>query len=200
MSKGILEFWYEFASTYSYLSVMRIEALAVEHKIKIAWKPFLLGPIFKEQGWEDSPFNIYPAKGRYMWRDMERLCNKRGLVFKKPTVFPRNGLLSARIAILGRNESWGTAFTKKVFEFNFVEDAEIGDIEKLDVILQSLNLDSKEIITQSQSKANKDKLKKQTEEAKQLGIFGSPSFIVNDEVFWGDDRLEDAINYLKEFN
>ena len=65
-----LEFWYEFASTYSYPAAMGIEALAETAGVEVVWRPFLLGPIFGEQGWNDSPFNIYPAKGRYMWRDM----------------------------------------------------------------------------------------------------------------------------------
>ena len=69
-----IEFWYEFASTYSYLSAMRVEAAAKEQGVEVQWKPFLLGPIFNSQGWNDSPFNIYPAKGAYMWRDMERQC------------------------------------------------------------------------------------------------------------------------------
>ena len=77
--KPTLVFWYEFASTYSYLSAMRIEAEAERAGVAIEWRPFLLGPIFKAQGWTTSPFNIYPAKGRYMVRDIERLAAARGL-------------------------------------------------------------------------------------------------------------------------
>lgn len=97
--KGI-QFWLEFASTYSYLSVMRIEHLVGDTGIPIEWKPFLLGPIFRSQGWNTSPVNIYHAKGRYKWRDIERLCNKYNIPFKKPTEFPRNGLLAARVACM----------------------------------------------------------------------------------------------------
>lgn len=71
MSKT-LEFWFEFASSYSYLSVMRVEPLAREAGVEVAWRPFLLGPVFLALGWNDSPFNIYPPKGRYMWRDLAR--------------------------------------------------------------------------------------------------------------------------------
>ena len=74
MSRPAIEFWFEFASTYSYLSVMRIERAAQAAGVDIAWKPFLLGPVFLALGWNDSPFNIYPPKGRYMWRDLERLA------------------------------------------------------------------------------------------------------------------------------
>jgi len=195
--KQSLEFWYEFASTYSYLSAIRIEELAEKNQIMIVWKPFLLGPIFKEQGWGDSPFNIYPAKGRYMWKDMARRTQTRGVPFKKPTVFPRNGLLAARIALWGSKEKWCSAFTKKVFQSNFAEDQEIGDVKALTTILISLKLDAEDIINQAQSQENKNLLKRQTERAKQLGIFGAPSFIVGNELFWGDDRLEEAIDFLQ---
>ena len=160
--KQTLEFWYEFASTYSYLSAIRIEELAEKNQIMIVWKPFLLGPIFKEQGWKDSPFNIYPVKGRYMWKDMARRTQKRGVPFKKPTVFPRNGLLAARIAFWGSKEKWCPAFTKKVFQSNFAEDQEIGEVETLTAILKSLRLDAEDIINQAQSKENKNLLIRQT--------------------------------------
>ena len=93
-----IAFWFEFASTYSYLSTMRIERLAAEKGVEISWKPFLLGPIFKAQGMDNSPFNIYPEKGKYMWRDMERRSAEYGLEFKRPEAFPQNGLHAARLA------------------------------------------------------------------------------------------------------
>src|SRR5215211_1440614 len=93
MNTPDLQIWFEFASTYSYLSVARIENEAAVTGVPVRWEPFLLGPIFTEQGWEDSPFNVYPAKGRYMWRDLERLCDKYGIQFAKPSRFPRNGFL-----------------------------------------------------------------------------------------------------------
>ena len=93
-----VDFWFEFGSTYSYPAAMRIDALAAESRVKISWRAFLLGPIFHEQGWDDSPFNLYPAKGRYMWRDLERICESQGLPLRRPSEFPRNGLLAARVA------------------------------------------------------------------------------------------------------
>ena len=93
-----LAFWYEFASSYSYLAALTIERLAEAAGVQLAWRPFLLGPIFAQQGWRDSPFNLYPAKGRYMWRDLERLCASEGLAWKRPSQFPRNSLLAARLS------------------------------------------------------------------------------------------------------
>jgi len=93
-----LQFWFEFASTYSYPAAWRIGSLTAASGVAVEWRPFLLGPIFHAQGWDDSPFNIYPAKGRYMWRDLERLCALQGIAWQRPSRFPRNGLLAARVA------------------------------------------------------------------------------------------------------
>ncbi len=111
-----LTFWFDFASTYSYLSAMRIEDMANNAQVRVIWKPFLLGPIFKAQGWETSPFNLYPAKGRYMARDIERIASKRGLAFRPPDPFPQNGLMAARLAIAGLEEGWTPGFRKGGFQ------------------------------------------------------------------------------------
>ena len=189
------EFWYEFGSTYSYLSVHRIEDLAYTAGVEISWRPFLLGPIFNEQGWEDSPFNVYPAKGRYMWRDMERLCAKYGVPFAKPSRFPRDSLLAARVACLARAESepWLPDFIRAVFRANFAEDREIGDPVQIRSILDELGRPGAEIVERARTPENKQRLRDHTHRAIELGIFGAPSFVVGGELFWGNDRLEDAL-------
>jgi len=191
--KDPIEFWYEFGSTYSYLSVMRVEAVAEAAGAEVIWRPFLLGPIFADQGWNDSPFNLYPAKGRYMWQDLERLCEDYKLEFKRPSVFPRNGLRAARVGCVASNEGWCEEFTRAVFTANFAQDRDIADVQVLAQILSNLNRDPAPIIESSNSSANKERLRRQTEEAKRRGIFGAPSFTVGDELFWGNDRLGTAI-------
>jgi len=188
-----LEFWYEFASTYSYLSAMRIEALAAAAGVTIVWKPVLLGPIFRAQGWDTSPFNIYPAKGKYMVRDMERLAAARGLPFKLPSPFPQNSLHAARLALIGRTEGWGPAFTRAVYEAEFAGGANISERRVLGGILKRLGLDSEALLARSEAPDNKQRLRQQTEEAQELGIFGAPTFLAKGELFWGDDRLEQAL-------
>jgi len=97
-----LTFWFEFASTYSYLAAARIEPMAKMAGVEVAWRPFLLGPIFQAQGWKTSPFNLFKAKGENMWRDMERQVQKYGLPSPmRPDEFPQNGLLAARLATIG---------------------------------------------------------------------------------------------------
>src|ERR1700722_14825369 len=98
MSRPTLDFYLEFASTYSYPAAMRIGSLAEAAGVAGRWRPFLLGPIFKAMGWDTSPFNLYPPKGRYMWRDVERICVADGLLFRRPDVFPQSGLTAARLA------------------------------------------------------------------------------------------------------
>jgi 2-hydroxychromene-2-carboxylate isomerase len=188
-----IQFWFEFASTYSYPAAYRVEALAREASIEITWKPFLLGPIFAEQGWNDSPFNSYPAKGRYMWRDMERSCAKYGLPFRRPSQFPRNGLLAARVALLCEHEPWLPTFVLAMYRANFVDDQDIANPALIQAVLDALGQNGAALLEQAQMAENKQRLREQTEQAAQLGIFGAPSFLVGDELFWGNDRLEDAL-------
>lgn len=192
-----VEFWYEFASTYSYPAAMRVEAAAKAAGVALVWRPFLLGPIFGAQGWNDSPFNIYPAKGKYMWRDMARICEAQGLALKEPVRFPQNGLKAARLALLGQDEDWGPEFTRRVYLANFAEQQDISDEAVLSEILSSLGLDAAALLASSNEQANKDRLKLQTGEAVAKGIFGAPSLLVGNELFWGNDRLEAALDWAK---
>ena len=198
MSRPTLEFWYEFASTYSYLSAMRIEREAEAAGIAIRWRPFLLGPIFAAQGWTTSPFNLYPAKGRYMWRDMEREAEALGLPCRQPDPFPQNSLLAARVALLGVDAGWGPAFTKAVYRAEFGEGRSIADPDLIAGLLRDLGLDDKAVMAAAQSDANKARLRAQGEEARERGIFGAPTFIAPDgEMFWGNDRLDRALAWAK---
>jgi 2-hydroxychromene-2-carboxylate isomerase len=197
MHPPALQFWFEFASTYSYPAACRVARVSAEAGIPLEWKPFLLGPIFQRQGWNDSPFNIYPVKGLYMWRDLVRICEREGIELRKPSRFPRNGLLAARVACLAAEESWGAEFTRRVYRANFVEDREISEPAVIGSILESVGQAPAEVLARSQSAENKDRLRAQTEEAIRLGLFGAPSFVVDGELFWGNDRLEQAIEWAK---
>lgn len=191
------QFWYEFASTYSYIAAARIEKLSEEYGVSVERKPFLLSPVFKGQGWDTSPFNIYPVKGRYMWRDVERLCEKYGIPFNKPSEFPRNGVLASRIAITAEEEGWCTEFSNLVYRLNFVEDKDISDENLIASALDSLGQDSETVIRRATTGEDRGRLRSQTEEAIGKGIFGAPTFVIGEEIFWGQDRLEDALQWCK---
>jgi 2-hydroxychromene-2-carboxylate isomerase len=192
-----IEFWFEFASTYSYPAAMRIEALAADYQVPIVWRPFLLGPIFAAQGWGDSPFNLYPAKGRYMWRDLERICAKQDLPLRPPSAFPRSGLVAARVAVLGADEPWLPAFVRAIYAANFAEDRNIADPTVVIDVLDRLGLSGAKLLAASTATDVKARLRAQTEAAAARGLFGAPSFVVGDELFWGNDRLEDALAWQR---
>ena len=193
---AVLEFWFEFASTYSYPAAMRVERLAQDAGVTLRWRPFLLGPIFGSQGWNDSPFNIYPVKGKYMWRDLERICAREGLPLTLPPLrFPQNGLKAARLALAGEKDGWTPAFVRAVYTANFAERLDISNDDVLGAILDGLAVDAAQAVAAANAPENKERLKKQTEEAVARGLFGAPSFTVGDELFWGNDRLEEAIQW-----
>ena len=193
-----LDFWFEFASTYSYPAAMRIGALARTRGVPVRWRPFLLGPLFKAQGWDTSPFNLYPAKGRYMWRDLARTCDGFGLPFVQPAVFPQNTILAARVALVAFAEGWGGDFTRAVYTAEFGEGGDIGQPETIANLVMALGHDAAAVIARAQSDEKKLALRKNTEEAQTLGIFGAPSFVTPDgELFWGNDRPEAALDWMR---
>lgn len=200
MTNPKLTFWFDFASTYSYLAAMRIEALAAQQSVEIIWRPFLLGPIFKSQGLETSPFNVFEVKGKHVWRDLERQANYYGLpAFTKPETFPQNGLSAARIATHKSAEPWVIDFIKAIFAAQFSQGASISD-ELIISVLKELDQDGEHLLNQAKTDQSvKDKLRQATEQAQTLGLFGAPSFITEDgELFWGNDRLEQALDWAKK--
>ena len=171
MTMPMVDLWFEFASTYSYPAAMRLAPLAKEVGVIVRWRPFMLGPIFKAQGWNTSPFNLYPAKGRNMWRDLERICLSLDLPFVRPKSFPQNTLQATRVALVGLAESWGEDYCRAIYR-------------------------ALAMLERAQSDEVKSQLRAHTEQAQRLDIFGSPSFVTADgELFWGNDRLEAALSW-----
>jgi 2-hydroxychromene-2-carboxylate isomerase len=196
MPDPVLDFWFDFASTYSYLAASRIGPLAAEAGVAVRFRPFLLGPIFKAQGWDTSPFNLYSAKGRNMWRDLERLAEDLGLPFRQPEPFPQNGLLAARVALIGLAQGWGERFCVEVFRAQFAEGRRIDEPATLADILSRLGTDANAALAAAQTDDNKARLRAQTQEAQRLGLYGAPSFVTaGGELFWGNDRLEQALRW-----
>ena len=190
-----VDFWYEFASTYSYPAAMRVEALAAARGVAVNWRPFLLGPIFARRGMTDSPFNLDAAKGRYMWSDLARICARHGLPFRRPDPFPQNSLLASRVA-LALDDARRPEFSRAVYAAEFGDGAPIAERATIAAILEAMGLESREILERAASAPLKDRLRGETANAECLGIFGAPNLITADgEIFWGNDRLEEGLDW-----
>lgn len=188
-----VEIWFEFASTYSYLTVSRAEELLRKANVAFIWKPFLLGPILRDKGMPTSPFVLDEIKGAYMWRDLARRAERYGLPFARPSVFPMHSLMAARTMTAVLKEPWCGAFAREVFLAQFGRGQDISERSVLADALRTCGADPDPWLLRAQSDPIKAELREMTETARQAGIFGAPSFRVGTELFWGDDRLEDAI-------
>lgn len=189
------EMWFDFASPYSYLAIERLPSLARQSGVQVVLRPFLLGPIFQAQGWNDSPFRLFPGKGAYMMRDVARLAAKYGIAYQRPSQFPRMSVLAARIALLGQDQPWGDAFCRAVFRANFVDDLDIQDESVMVDLLGALIQDGSALVAQARAESTKEALRRRVDRARELGIFGAPTVMVGQEMFWGNDRLEDALQW-----
>jgi len=197
-----IEFWYEFASTYSYPAAMRAGEAAKEKGVAVQWRPFLLGPVFAELGWTTSPFNLQPAKGAYMWRDLERTCQRLDLPFRRPDPFPQHSVAAARIATALTDDGADGArarFSRAVYRAEFGDGLAISDQNVLAGLLEAESLDPFTVTAQANAPETKQALRASTDEARALGIFGAPTFRTPDgELFWGNDRLDEATDWVLE--
>jgi 2-hydroxychromene-2-carboxylate isomerase len=198
MAPPVLDFWFDFASPYSYVAAMRIGPLARAADVAVRFRPFLLGPLFKAQGWDDSPFNLFPTKGRAMWRDIERSCADLGLPVRRPDPFPQNSLLAARVALVGMRAAWGVEFCCDVFRAEFGDGRSIGEPIVIGELLAGLEAEPAPVLAAARADDTKARLRQETERAQALGIFGAPTFVAPDgELFWGNDRLERALMWAR---
>ena len=191
-----IEVWIEYSSTYSYLTVARIGRLAAQQGVSLDWQPFFLPPVREQQGL-GFPFPEASAKTAYMWRDLERRAASLGLAYRRPGSYPVNSLPTARVALAGKPDGWCQRFTEEVFRLHWTQGCLIGSDDNLRLALGTLGLDAAEVLQRANAPENKDALKAQTPRALERGIFGAPSFVVAGELFWGDDRLEDAFAWAR---
>lgn len=190
-----VELWFEFGSVYSYLAVMRIEREARKFNVSVRWKPFLLGAVFQAIGLKSNPITEHKEKRDYSLRDIARQCSKYGLQWVEPITFPRPGLLPLRVALAGADEPWIGKFCRAVMELNYGTHEDINDPERLSTLMESLDLPASSLLEQARDEKTKARLREQTELAYRKGLFGAPSILVGSELFWGNDRLEDALSY-----
>jgi 2-hydroxychromene-2-carboxylate isomerase len=191
-----LDFFFFYGSTYTYLTVMRIERAAAEAGVEVRWRPFNVREIMLEQ--DNIPFRDKPVKLAYMWRDVERRANGYGIPFNRIPTYPVDPeSLANRIGVLAAIEGWCPEYTKATYRAWFLEDKPPGDPEHLYPILSSLGRDPETTVSRADSQEIRARYDAETDVARSMGIFGSPTFVVGDEIFWGDDRLEDALEWRK---
>jgi 2-hydroxychromene-2-carboxylate isomerase len=192
-----IDFWFSIGSTYSYLSVMRLGRVSAETRIDFAWRPFNVRTIMFAQN--NIPFANKPVKAAYMWRDIARRAMKYGLSPRLPAPYPIADLpLANQVALLGMHEGWGITYAKETYRLWFEEGEVAGAEPNMFRALQTVGQDPAEVLARASDDAAVAALVGETERAMALGVFGSPSFVVDGEVFWGDDRLDDALSWARE--
>lgn len=190
-----LEFWFSYGSVYTYLTVPRIGRLAAARDVQVQWRPYNLTVVLANKGVKGGPFANRPEKMAYMWRDMERRARRHGLAYRKPSVYPVDTQRTVRVGYLAQLEGWCERFSQRVFEMHFVEARPVGVAGSLEAALAELGKPAAATIERAHERDIEEGLAAQTKKAEEdLGMFGSPHFLVDGDLFWGDDRLEDALD------
>jgi len=190
-----IDFFYFFGSGYSYLSVMRIDQVAGAANVSVRWRPFNVRRVMTEN---NIALRTQIAKVKYMWRDIERRAAIHDIPFIEPPIWPTDPeLLANRVGIVAAEEGWCESYTKASFRAWYIHHEPLGDPSSLRRILTNLGKDPAQVIDRAKSDHTLGKLTRETDAARSFGIFGAPSFVVDGEMFWGDDRLEEAVAWAK---
>jgi 2-hydroxychromene-2-carboxylate isomerase len=197
MSRPAIDFFFTMGSTYTYLAVTRLPDVARASGVTFRWRPFHLLTILNEM--KHVPFADKPAKMGYMWRDIERRAAMHGIPITVPAPYPaKQSGFANQVALLGMQEGWGEAFVREAYRQWFQLGHETGSEPNVSNALRAIGQDTADVLARAAGDAVKNALAAETERARALGIFGSPTFVVDGhELFWGDDRLEDAISWAK---
>lgn len=196
MNEGKIDFWFTMGSTYSFLSAMRIQQLQQSTGISFRWRPFHLLVILQEM--KHVPFADKPNKMKYMWRDLERRAAMYGFPVRLPAPYPcKHSIFANLVATVGMREGWGADFVRAAYRHWIELGQETGGEPNISESLREIGQDPARVIALANSEDAKAALSAETDAAGALGIFGSPTFAVGQELFWGDDRFEDAIDWAR---
>jgi len=192
-----IDFYFDFGSPYGYLASLRIDDVAAKHGRHVAWRPMLLGAVFKNEG--TQPLSEYPMKGPYFKRDCFRTARRLGVPFVFPEKFPPNTITAQRAYywLQGSDAEKAKSFARGIYHAYFGEEKDVTQAEVVAEIAGSTaGVDPEGVLAAVQDQAVKDKLRDATEQAIAKGVFGSPFFIVDGESFWGNDRLDEVDAWL----
>lgn len=188
---GQLDFFYFFGSGYAYLSVLRIADVAAKAGVTVNWRPFNVRPLMREN---NVMLRDEAQKVRYMWRDIERRAAQHGLPFVRPPIWPTEpDLLASRVAMVAAAEGWVEPYSVESFRAWYLDGQPLGTVDSLVRILARVGQNPDRVLALSGRPEAAARLDAETEAARKLGAFGSPTFVVGDELFWGDDRLDEAV-------
>jgi 2-hydroxychromene-2-carboxylate isomerase len=188
---GRLDFFYFFGSVYAYPAVLRIASVAEQAGVTVRWRPLNVRPLMREN---NVMLRDEVQKIRYMWRDIERRAAWHGLPYVKPPIWPTEpDLLASRVAMVAASEGWVEAYSVESFRAWFLEGLPLGSVDSLALILPRVGQDPVRVLALADRADALARLEAETEAARKLGAFGSPTFVADGELFWGDDRLEEAI-------
>ncbi|RUX26168.1 2-hydroxychromene-2-carboxylate isomerase [Mesorhizobium sp. M2A.F.Ca.ET.042.01.1.1] len=193
----MIDFWFSIGSTYTYLSVMRLAEVQARTGIEFRWRPFNVRSIMIEM--DNVPFAKKPVKAAYMWRDIERRAAMHRMVPKLPAPYPLAELERANgVAVIAAREGWCEAYARESYRRWFEMGEPAGSEPNISASIEKAGQKPEPVLRQADSDAAKADLAAATEQAKSLGIFGSPNFVVDGELFWGDDRLDDAMRWHRQ--
>jgi 2-hydroxychromene-2-carboxylate isomerase len=196
MGGNQIDFWFTMGSTYSFLSVMRLPELERSTEIPFRWRPFHLLVILQEM--KHDPFADKPTKSAYMWRDIERRAALYGISARLPAPYPaKQSVVANLVATVGMQEGWGADYVRAAYRHWFQLGQETGSEPNVSESLHDIGQDPERVLALADSADVKAALGAETDVAREMGIFGSPTFAVGRELFWGDDRLEDAISWCR---
>jgi len=196
MTENAIDFWFTMGSTYTYLTIMRLAEVEKDTGISFRWRPFHLLTILQEM--KHIPFADKPLKAAYMWRDIERRAEMYGIVACVPAPYPaKNSILANKIAIVGLGEGWGRAFVHAAYRRWIQQGQETGSEPNVSESLKDIGQDPIGVLERASAESVNLQLERETVSARRLGIFGSPTFVIENELFWGDDRLDDAIQWYR---
>jgi 2-hydroxychromene-2-carboxylate isomerase len=191
------DFFFSYGSTYSYLSVMRIGNLCADAGVQVRWRPYYARAIMTEQN--NRPYVGKPVKTKYMWRDVERRAAQFGIPFNGIPPYPISpSTLAHRVGLVASQEGWCPEYSTAVYRKWFIEHKEPTEQTHLTSVIAGIGHDPVAVLAKADSVPIGNLLDSETDEARRLGVFGSPTFAVGEEIFWGDDRLEIALKWWNE--
>ena len=186
------DFYFDFVSPYSFLAHKEIIKIEKKNSVKIKYKPILLGGLHNLHGIKAPAF--IPAKAKHMIRDCKLIAEKNKIKFKFNSYFPIKSLNLMRGVLVAEEDNYKSYYIDSIFNAIWQDGLNMNDENIIQKILKNLNVNPKTFLLRSASSSIKDSLRKKTSEAYEKGIFGAPSFVSNNKIFWGQDRIEFALN------